>query len=385
MSASPWNQSSPGPAPGNRSAADGRDHAQVRGICVIMAGGRGTRFWPLSRTARPKQLLPLSAGSSLLRETFDRVAPLVGADRVLVVASGDLAPAIRSELPEIPADHVVSEPVGRNTAPCAVLGMGLAARLDAGAPVALLPADHHIPDGAAFARQLDVAFALAGAPQAVVTFGVRPTHPHTGYGYLEVAAGGGDEPQAGLGFVEKPDAATAQGYVDGGRHYWNSGIFVWNPAWFAAMADRHLPEVRARMAVPVAAFGTDGFGPALDAAYAGCPAASVDEAIMEKLAGFTVVPAAFAWSDLGDWEAWGELAGPAAGSDGAYAGTGDVLSIGSAGNIVRGDRRLVALVGVDDLVVVDTPDALLVCRRGETQRLREVIAQLEKKGRRDLL
>lgn len=385
MSESPRNQSSHVPSPGNRSAADGHGHAQVQGICVIMAGGRGTRFWPLSRTARPKQLLPLASGRSLLRETFDRVAPLVGADRVLVVASGDLSPAIRRELPEIPADHVVSEPVGRNTAPCAVLGMGLAGRLDADAPVALLPADHHIPDGAAFARQLAEAFALAAAPRTVVTFGVRPTHPHTGYGYLEVAPGGGAGPLAGLGFVEKPDAATAAGYVAGGRHYWNSGIFVWNPAWFAEMAERHLPEVRARMAAPVASLGTGAFGAALDAAYAGCPAASVDEAIMEKLDAFTVLPAAFAWSDLGDWEAWGELAAAAPGGDGSFAGTGDVLSVGSAGNIVRGEGRLVALVGVEDLVIVDTPDALLVCRRGDTQRLREVIAQLEKKGRTDLL
>lgn len=371
--------------PGNRSAADGHDVAQSPGVCVIMAGGRGTRFWPLSRTALPKQLLPLSSGRSLLRETCDRVLPLVGAGRILVIASGDLAPAIRRDLPELPPDHVIIEPVGRNTAPCAVLGMGLAARLDPSAPVALLPADHHIPDGAAFARQLADAFALARRPGTVVTFGVRPTHPHTGYGYLEVAPGGGSGPLDGLCFVEKPDVATATGYVDGGRHYWNSGIFVWNPAWFAEMADRHLPEVRARMEAPVAAFGTAGFAAALDAAYAGCPAASVDQAIMEKLSGFTVLPAAFAWSDLGDWEAWGELVGATPSDDASFVGLGDVLSIGSAGNIVRGDKRLVALVGVDDLVVVDTPDALLICRRGQSQRLRDVIEQLEKRGRRDLL
>ena len=385
MSETPRNQSSQ-----NRSAADGHDHAQVPGICVIMAGGRGTRFWPLSRTSRPKQLLPLASARSLLRETCDRVLPLVGADRILVIASGDLAPAIRRELPELPADHIIIEPVGRNTAPCAVLGMGLARRLDPSAPVALLPADHHIPDADAFARQLGAAFALAAGAATVVTFGVCPTHPHTGYGYLEAAAGDPGAPLAGLGFVEKPDVATATRYVDGGRHYWNSGIFVWNPDWFEAMADRHVPDVRALMTAPGAAFGTERFAAALDAAYGACPAASVDQAIMEKLPGFTVLAADFAWSDLGDWEAWGELVGEATGAstagDGAgYRGVGDVLSIGSAGNIVRGDRRLVALLGVEDLVVVDTPDALLICRRGQTQRLRDVIEQLEKRGRSDLL
>jgi mannose-1-phosphate guanylyltransferase len=381
----PTNQTPTNGTPEHRSAADGHEVVQPQGVCVIMAGGRGTRFWPLSRTARPKQLLPLSSGRSLLRETYDRVLPLVGARRILVIASGDLAPAIRLDLPDLPPEHIIIEPVGRNTAPCAVLGMGLAQRLDPSAPVALLPADHHIPDGAAFARQLADAFTLAANPGTVVTFGIRPTHPHTGYGYLEVAPGGDGGPLDGLCFVEKPDAATATGYVDGGRHYWNSGIFVWNPGWFAEMADRHLPAVRARMAPPVAAFGTAGFAAALDAAYAGCPAASVDQAIMEKLSGFTVLPATFAWSDLGDWEAWGQLAGETPSDDASFVGLGDVLSIGSAGNIVRGDKRLVALVGVDDLVVVDTPDALLICRRGQTQRLRDVIEELEKRGRRDLL
>lgn len=374
--------------PSQRSAADGQpiDAAQgtekVRGMCVIMAGGRGTRFWPLSRTARPKQLLPLASSRSLLRETFERVAPLVGPERVLVVTSGELATAVRAELPEIPGDHVITEPIGRNTAPCAVLGLGLARRLDSGAPVALLPADHHIPEADVFRRQLAAAFALVSREQAVATFGIRPTHAHTGYGYLEVAADAAGDVLAGLGFVEKPDLATAAGYVEGGRHFWNSGIFVWNPAWFTAMADRYLADVRQLMAQAIDTFGTGAFADALMEAYGACPAASIDEAIMEKLPGFTVIPAAFGWSDLGDWEAWGELAGDLPGGN---RGRADLLALASGGNVVRGDRRLVALVDVEDLVVVDTPDALLICRRGQTQRLREVIAELEKRGRRDLL
>lgn len=380
-------------SPGKRPAAPGRDHAQApppapgagpapgTGICVIMAGGRGTRFWPLSRTARPKQLLPLASGASLLRDTFERVAPLVGAGRVLVVTSGDLAAAVRADLPELPPAHVITEPVGRNTAPCAVLGMGLARRLDPHAPVALLPADHLIRDVEAFRAQLAAAFAAVRAEPAVATFGIRPTRPHTGYGYIEAAEGAPDGPAPGIAFSEKPDAATAARYVAGGRHYWNSGIFVWNQDWFGAMADRYLADVRRLMQVPVETFGTESFAEALHHAYGVCPAESIDKAIMEKLPGFTVVPAAFDWSDLGDWESWGEHADELAGGN---RGRADLVAVASAGNIVRGDRRLIALVGVEDLVVVDTPDALLVCRRGQAERLREVIAQLENDGRRGL-
>ena len=369
-------------APRMRSAADGQPIERVRGICVIMAGGRGTRFWPLSRGVRPKQLLPLVSGGSLLRDTFERVAPLVGADRVLVVTAGDLAAAIRAELPEVPGAHVITEPVGRNTAPCAVLGMGLARRLDPDAPVALLPADHHIPDADTFRAQLAGAFALVDAQPAVATFGVPPTRPHTGYGYLEVAPGDAGAVREGLAFVEKPGLDVARDYVASGRHFWNSGIFVWNAGWFGAMADRYLADVRRLLSAPIDTFGTGAFTEALVAAYSDCPSDSIDRAIMEKLPGFKVIPAAFRWSDLGDWEAWGELAGALPGGN---RGQGDLLALDSRGNVVRGEGRLVALVGVDDLVVVDTPGALLICRRGQTERLREVIAELEKDGRRDLL
>lgn len=379
--------------PGNRPLAAGRGSEQAQpsvfvpetaartGICVIMAGGRGTRFWPLSRAARPKQLLALASGVSLLRDTYERVVPLVGAGRVLVVTSGDLAAAVRADLPELPPAHVITEPVGRNTAPCAVLGMGLARRLDPQAPVALLPADHLIRDDVAFRSQLAAAFAAVRAEPAVATFGIRPTHPHTGYGYIEAGSGPPEGPLPGVAFSEKPDVATAARYLAGGRHYWNSGIFVWNQDWFGAMADRYLADVRRLMQVPIESFGTESFAEALHQAYGVCPVASIDKAIMEKLPGFTVVPAAFDWSDLGDWEAWGDLAGELPGDN---RGRADLVAVASRGNIVRGEGRLIALVGVEDLVVVDTPDALLVCRRGQAERLREVIVELEKHGRRDL-
>lgn len=358
-------------------------HAASAGIAVIMAGGRGTRFWPLSRTERPKQLLALTPGGSLLRQTYERIAPLVGPDRVLVVTSGELGEDIRRELPEIPAAHVVAEPIGRNTAPCAVLGLGLARRLDPAAPVVLLPADHHIPTIDAFRRQLAAAFDHVRERQTVATFGIRPTRPETGYGYLEVAPHEADATVLkGLAFVEKPAPARARDYQRSGRHFWNSGIFVWNPAWFDTMIDRHLPAVRDLLAESVASFGTDGFVPALETAYDACPAQSIDYAVMERLVEFAVIPARFDWSDLGGWNAWGELA---AALPGPNRGQADIMALDSRDNVLYVEKRLLALIGVEDLIVVDRPDALLVCRRDQADRLREIIARLEEEGRSELL
>ncbi len=354
-----------------------------RGICVIMAGGRGTRFWPLSRTRRPKQLQALSSGVSLLRDTFNRLEPLVGADRILVVTSGSLAEPTRADLPELPSENVICEPVGRNTAPCAVLGMGVAGRIDPSAPVALLPADHFIPDDQLFRNQLQTAFDLAADTETVVTIGIRPTHPETGYGYIRTE---GDPAQAGLlsgrEFVEKPDSIRAEEYVRSGKFFWNSGIFIWNPLWFSAMASEHVPQIAQLMAQPIKHFGTEDFKAALDKAYSECPSESVDVAVMEKLPGFSVLEAEFRWSDLGSWDAWGELAAEL--SHGNH-GLANLLSIESHGNIVWSEGKLVAMLGVDDLIVVDTPDALLVTRKTHAQRIKEIINRLERDGKDELL
>lgn len=353
-----------------------------RGFCVVMAGGRGTRFWPLSRAARPKQLLPLAGGRTLLRETCARLFPLVGPERILVVTNAAQAAATAAELPELPAGRIVAEPVGRNTAACAALGVLLAERIAGPGPVALLPADHLIPDGDILRDQLAAAFAHATATGAAVTFGIPPTRPETGFGYIETGAGTGDGPLPGLRFVEKPDAPTAAAWLAGGRHLWNSGIFVWESGAFVRALDAHLPGLTARLAPAVAAHGTAGFAAALAAAYADCPSVSIDVGVMEKLAGFAVVRAAFRWSDLGSWNAWGELAPELPGGN---RGEAEVYAVGASGNIVHAPGRTVALVGVAGLVVVETPDALLVCRADDAQRLKEVIALLESGRRDDLL
>jgi mannose-1-phosphate guanylyltransferase len=353
------------------------------GFGVVMAGGRGTRFWPLSRAARPKQLLPLASTRSLVRDTCERLFPLLAPERLIVVTNAAQADAVAAELPELPAGHVVAEPVGRNTAVCAALGAAIAERLAGPVPVALVPADHCIPDPQAFRDQLGAAFEHARRTGEAVTFGVPPTRPETGYGYIETAPG--EDPGAplrGVRFVEKPDAATAARYLAEGRYLWNSGIFVWESGALATAFGTHLPGLRERLAPAAAAFGTGGFAAQLAAAYAACPSVSIDNAVMEKLPRFAVYRAAFPWSDLGSWDAWGELAPELPGGN---RGVADLHAVESAGNVVHAPGKAVALIGVEGLVVVDAGDALLVCRARDAQRIREITAQLEQEQRSDLL
>ena len=353
------------------------------GICVIMAGGRGTRFWPLSRTERPKQLHALSSSRSLLRETFTRVEPLVGAERVVVITSANLAAATRQQLPEVPPANIIGEPVGRNTAPCAVLGAAVAAALDPGGPVALLPADHFIPDEEMFRSQLALAFERCARWEGVLTLGIPATRPETGYGYLKAGAGIADGHfLPGLSFVEKPDLATAEGYVRDGSYFWNGGIFVWNPRFFREVTRRHIPRVCELLDPAAESFGTPTFAKALESAYRDCPADSIDYAVMEKLPGFEILPARFRWSDLGSWDAWGDLADDLGHENRGHA---RLLSLDSSGNIVRVPERLVALVGIEDLIIVDTPDALLVCQKSDAQRIKEIIQRLEDDGLSEFL
>jgi mannose-1-phosphate guanylyltransferase len=366
----------------------------ANGYCVIMAGGRGTRFWPLSRSLRPKQLLALSSPQSLIRETCDRILPLVGPERVIVITNENLLTVTRRELPELPTAHIIGEPCGRNTAPCAALGIGLADRLSGKVPVALLPADHWIPDGEKFRDQLSAAFHYASSTGQPVTFGIPPSRPETGYGYLEVrgdASPSSQPPVAEAGvaailpgrrFVEKPDADTARSYLSAGHYYWNSGIFVWDSRTFAAKLAEHLPAVAGALAEPLAVFGQPDFTKSLAEAYDSCPAISIDFGVMEKLSSFAVIPAVFRWSDIGSWDVWGELAPEVAAGN---RGLTRLLELDSHGNIIYAPEKTVALVGVDDFIIVDTKDALLVCRVEDAQRIREITERLADEDKQELL
>jgi mannose-1-phosphate guanylyltransferase/mannose-6-phosphate isomerase len=354
---------------------------------LILAGGSGTRFWPLSRTSRPKQLLALEGERSLLQETVERLRPLVGAESVWVSTTRALAGEVRRQLPEVPREQVIAEPVGRNTAPAigwSVRAMPEAARRGV---VAVLPADHRMADGAAFRAALAGAAAAAREEDRVMTLGVVPRWAETGYGYLELGEAVGAVPgvRRVRRFVEKPDASRAAAFLASGAYLWNAGIFVFRGATLLAHLARLAPELARGLEAMAAAASPE----AADDIYARLPALSIDYAVMEKLDGIATVPLDCGWSDLGSWEALYEVLGAGAeGAEGNAVHGGETLALDARGNLLVSDPAapgVIAVLGVSDLVVVRTADAVLVCPRERSQEVRRLVEELKARGRRDLL
>lgn len=347
------------------------EHAYV----VIMAGGSGTRFWPLSRRKRPKQLLPLAPdGSTLLAATLRRALQLVPPERILVVTSEALRDATVEALPELPAGNVLAEPTGRNTAPCVGWAASHVRRRDPDGRLAILPADHHVGDEKAFVQVVRASLAAAH-DGSLVTVGLRPSRPETGYGYIEL---GDDEVDQGVyrarRFVEKPNRTRAEQFFTSGRFLWNSGMFFFRADAILQAVNAHLPGLGEALARfdEAAAQGTEET--LVREQYGSLPAVSIDHGIMEKVEEVLVVPGDFGWSDLGSWTTAWELAERDADDNAVPDGT---IALESSGNYARvPEGKLVALIGVDDLVVVDTEDALLVVPRDRAQEVRRVVEAL---------
>jgi mannose-1-phosphate guanylyltransferase len=359
---------------------------------IILAGGSGTRFWPVSRSGRPKQFLSLIGGRPLLRQAFDRASAMSGAGRVWVAAGAAQRALVRQVLPELPDDRFVGEPVARNTAPSVGLAALMVSRIDPEAVLVMAPADHVYAHEDRLAAALSTAVQAARSTGALVTLGIRPLRPDTGYGYIE-ASGAAAEEGAPSGvlkasrFVEKPDAATAARYLAQGTFYWNSGLFVWSARSILEAIRDCAPEVWAPLESLARHPGFPHDATALESAFAAMPSISIDYAVLERAPRVLVVPTDPGWSDVGSWDAVAEMHPPGADGNAAAGEPGGVLAAASRGCFVfrEGSRREVALVGVEDLLVVDTGEALLVCRRGDSQRVREIVEALRARGRTDLL
>ena len=353
-------------------------------FAVILGGGAGTRLWPASRRARPKQLLSLGAPESLIGSAVRRGRAIVGLENTLIVTAADQADAVRAVLPDLPRENLVVEPVPRNTA--AAVGLGaVAAQRRAGpdAVIAVLPADPYIGDEPTFERL--VRLAIAEARDTIVTIGVRPTHPETGFGYIRLGARlprtGADAVHDVGGFYEKPDRPTAERYVTSGEYLWNSGMFFLTARRMLEETRRHLPALGALLDAAAAAPDPQ---PVIAAGYATTPSISIDHGIMEKAGGLRVVPGAFGWNDVGSWAALPALRAPDAHGNVVI---GSASLIDGEGNIVLSDEGApyVGVLGVNDLVVVATKDAVLVIPKERAQDVRRIVEAAKQSGRDDLL
>jgi mannose-1-phosphate guanylyltransferase len=361
---------------------------------VIMAGGSGTRLWPLSRAARPKQLLDVLSGGadeaphSLLAEAFTRVREVVPADCIWVCTAARYADQVRAALPDLAGDRLVLEPVARDTANAVGLAAALVADVDPDAELAVVSADHVITPVATFAAALTTAYsALAGRPRALVTLGIRPTSPATGFGYVQRGAATGLPGVAeAASFREKPDLATAESYLASGNYLWNSGMFVWRARTVLDALAEHLPETAAGLARVVAAPRGPERGAVLAEVFPTLPKISVDYAVLEPAAAepgrVLVVDLDVDWLDVGSWPA---LAATLERDAQGNAVRGLSVVVDGAGNIVFSDDpdHLVALVGVRDCVVVHTADVTMVCPVGDAERVKQLLAAVEEEcGRR---
>jgi mannose-1-phosphate guanylyltransferase len=357
---------------------------------VIMAGGSGTRFWPLSRKNRPKQFLPLAGDAPLLAATVSRLPPLAKAKETYVVCGPRHAAAAKRLVPQLPKENFIVEPCARNTAPCVGLAALHVAAKDPKGIIAMLPADHHIGRPEAFRDALSAAAVLAEAGN-IATIGIHPSRPETGYGYLKLgprlAARSKGKGKFGAHkverFVEKPDVVTAARYLADGSYLWNSGIFVFRADVILDEIRRAMPVLGEQLGVIRDALDTPGYAKTLKRVFPDCPSISIDYGVMEKSHRIAVVPAEFGWSDVGSFAALSDVRKT---DHLGNVAEGDAMVIDGRNNVVLATKeRPVAVIGLDGVIVVDAGDAILVCRRDRAQDVRKAVEELGRQGREELL
>ncbi len=347
---------------------------------VIMAGGSGTRFWPRSTEARPKQFLNIFGDRTMLQSTVDRIEKLVPAKRVWVITNDRYVDLVQEQLPDVPANNIVGEPVAKNTAPCVALAATLIKDQDPDATMVVLPADHHIEKPDQFISILETAAAKANDEKTLVTIGIKPDRPETGYGYIEFDKNS-SETHAGLEvkkvnqFREKPDLETAKEFIDSGNFLWNSGMFIWKASTILNEFEQHQPKINEQIQKLIPAVGSDDQKTAINEFYHGCPSISVDYGIMEQAKTVFVVPGSFGWNDVGSWRAVYDLRSKD--KNGNVIQSENAALTEARNNLIQTESgKMIALVGVENLAVVETDSAILVCNLNEAQGVKDVVNQL---------
>jgi len=356
--------------------------------CVIMAGGSANRFWPISREARPKQFLDIAAtGKSFIRMTYDRFSKIIPQDNILVVTLDKFGELVTEQIPELPRQNLLLEPYSRNTAPCIAYSTLEIARRDPDATIVVTPADHIITDEASFGKAVEDILEEAAGNDVLMTMGIPPTRPDTGYGYIQVtggkAAAQSDKPAKVKTFTEKPDKALAEVFCKSGEFFWNSGIFAWKASLILEEMEKYLPDVISIFSGWKEALEKHDEKAFLQKAYSECPKISIDYGVMEKTDRAWLYPGKFGWSDIDSWDSLFKAI-MVKDSEGNVSNTGSSLFKEDRNNLVITDdkRKIYAIKGLKDYLVIDTEDALLVCPRDDKQ-FKEFIAGLGMPGYED--
>jgi mannose-1-phosphate guanylyltransferase len=347
---------------------------------VIMAGGRGTRFWPRSRKKKPKHLLDIVSKRTIIQETVDRIKSLIPPENILIVTGKKHSRELIKQLPEIPDQNIIIEPVGKNTAAC----IGLAAlhiqKIVPDDVMIVLPSDHAIGDSRKYLEVISAAAKVANQKGGLVTIGIKPSSPQTGFGYIEQGQSlrnvSGKEVFRVKSIREKPDLQKARKFVQSGKFYWNSGMFIWKASIILKEIERCLPDLYTGLMKIKEVLGTSKEATIVPRVYKGLASISIDYGVMEKADNAFMLPGDFGWSDVGSWDALWEIS--AKDNQGnALAGGGNAIFTDTEGALVYSPKKLVALVGVRDLIIVETKDALLICKKGRSQDVKKVVDTLE--------
>jgi len=359
-----------------------------RVYAVIMAGGIGSRFWPRSRARTPKQLLEIFGSGTMIQNTIARIQSLVPHAKTLVVTNAIQKAAVASQLSFLPPENILVEPVGRNTAPCIGLAATWIKRHDPEAVMVVLPADHLIRNEQEFLRVLALAVTTAEKTSGLLTIGIQPSHPETGYGYIQFSDDESNNPYRSEGvfrvktFAEKPTSETAERFVESGDFLWNSGMFVWKAETILKEIEVHLPELSEQLKILEPTVGTPGYEAALEQAYGLMRGISIDYGVMEKAGNVYVAKGDFGWSDVGSWDEVVRLT-ETNGEGNAFRGS--VITRDSRNNFIDAGNKIVATIGVEDLIIVTTEDAVLVCRKGQSQEVKEIVDFIRRKQMNDYL